>query len=489
MISESRPKFVMFIPDQLRFDALGCFGNPRASTPHLDALAARGTRFVEAYGQHTVCSPSRVSFLTGWYPHVRGHRSLGHLLQASEPNLLRTLKDSGYHVAHAGLRGDTFARGVTKESTDRFGFAVQPKMLFQNSPYPREHKFARAFYHGQRSAKGVVLDFDEAAIRTAEEWLADGMPEPWLLYVPLLFPHPPFEVEEPWFSMHSRSEMARPVPPAAGEPRYMSAIRERYGTDRLDRSDWAEIAATYYGMVSRVDDQLGRVLHAVERNGAENRTAVFFFPDHGEYLGDYGLVEKWASGQHDCLLHNPLVAAIPGGSEGHAAPAFVELVDLVPTLLELADVEPGYTHFGRSLVHLSADASRPHRQAAFSEGGFATHEEPLFESAGFPYDLKAAIQHEDPVTNGKVTTVRTQRWTYCHRLYEADELYDREADPQQLVNLAARPDLAETVTMLREKILDWMLATADVMPWQPDRRMDVEGAIKARVDDSAAAGS
>ncbi len=201
------------------------------------------------------------------------------------------------------------------------------------------------------------------------------------------------------------------------------------------------------------------------------------------------MIEKWASGQHDCLLHNPLVAAIPGGSEGNAATALVELIDLVPTLLELADVEPGYTHFGRSLVHLSVDGSRPHREAAFSEGGFATHEEPLFESAGFPYDLKAAIQHEDPVSNGKVTTIRTRNWIYCHRLYEADELYDRAADPEQLVNLATRADLAETLTMLREKILDWMLATADVLPWRADRRFDTEGAIKARVDDSAEPGS
>jgi len=480
---ESRPNFVMFIPDQLRFDAVGCFGNLRANTPHLDALAARGTRFTQAYGQHSVCSPSRISFLTGWYPHVRGHRSLGHLLQASEPNLLRTLKDSGYHVAHAGLRGDTFAHGITKSSTDRFGFAVQPRTLFHKSPYPPEHKFARAFYHGRRTAEGTVLDFDEAVVRTAEEWLGAGMPEPWLLYVPLMFPHPPFEVEEPWFSMHSRSDMTAPAPAATGEPRYMNAIRQRYGTDRLDASDWAEIAATYYGMVSRVDDQLGRVLHAVERTGLENDTAVFFFPDHGEYLGDYGLIEKWASGQHDCLLHNPLVAAVPGGREGNTAAALVELVDLVPTLLELAHVEPQYTQFGRSLVPLTVDGSLPHRDAAFSEGGFATHEEPLFENAGFPYDLKAAIQHEDPVSNGKVTTIRTERWTYCHRLYEADELYDRDADPQQLVNLASRPELAETVNQLRGQTLDWMLATADVLPWQPDRRFDTEGAIEARVEE------
>jgi arylsulfatase A-like enzyme len=74
----SQPNFVVFIPDQLRFDAVGCFGNDLASTPNLDSLAARETRFTRAYGQHSVCSPSHVSFLTGWYPHVRGHRTLGH---------------------------------------------------------------------------------------------------------------------------------------------------------------------------------------------------------------------------------------------------------------------------------------------------------------------------------------------------------------------------------------------------------------------------
>lgn len=477
MSLRSRPNFLVFIPDQLRRDAVGCFGNDVARTPHIDALAARGTRFDQAFGQHSVCSPSRVSFLTGWYPHVRGHRSLGHLLQPWEPNLLRLLKDSGYHVAHAGLRGDTFAQGVTRESTSRFGFSVRPRTVFGKSPYPLEHRFARAFYHGLRQRPGVTLDFDEAATQTAEEWLGEGLPEPWVMYVPLVFPHPPFEVEEPWFSLHARADMPEPVPPARGEPRYMSAIRERYGTDRLDAADWAEIAATYYGMVSRVDDQLGRILQAVERAGAEARTAVFFFPDHGEYLGDYGLVEKWASGQHDCLLHNPLIASVPGGAEANAAVGLVELIDLVPTLLELAEVEPQHTHFGRSLTPLLRDGSAAHREAAFSEGGFAVHEEPLFERAGFPYDLKAAIQHEDPETQGKVATVRTERWTYSHRLCEGDELYDRRSDPRQLDNRSGRAELREVESELRERVLQWLLATADVLPWKADPRMDNDGAV------------
>ena len=478
-----RPNLLVFMPDQLRLDAVGCFGNPVARTPEIDALAARGTRFTNAWGQHSVCSPSRVSMMTGWYPHVGGHRTLTHLLKPWDPNLLRLLRDGGYHVAHAGLRGDTFAAGVTKDSTSRFGFAVRPRTVFMPSPFEPEHHLARAFYHGRRDADGVVLDVDEACTRTAEEWLGDGLPEPWVLYVPLIFPHCPFEVEEPWFSMHDRREVPVPVDAQLDDkPRYMRAIRERYGTDRLSASDWAEIVATYYGMVSRVDDQLGRVLRAVERSGAAGRTATVFTTDHGEYLGDYGLVEKWPAGQHACLLHNPLIIAAPGAPEGNVATSFVELVDLLPTLLELGDVEAQHTHFGRSLVPLLHDGNGPHRDAAFAEGGFTRAEEPLLERSGFPYDLKAAIQREDPVSVGRVVSVRTADWSYVHRLYEGNELYDRGADPHERVNLAGRAEHAATETALRERVLDWMLSTADAIPWQADPRMDAEGAIQPRRD-------
>src|SRR4030042_1852280 len=152
-----RPNFVLFMPDQLRADAVGAFGNPVAHTPNIDALAARGTRFRQAFSQNSVCPPSRVSIFTGWYPHVSGHRTLTNLLKPWEPNLLRILKDAGYNVAWAGMRGDTFAPGVVEESTDFYGFTALPKVVFNRSPNPREHKFSNAFYHGRRDAEGVVL--------------------------------------------------------------------------------------------------------------------------------------------------------------------------------------------------------------------------------------------------------------------------------------------------------------------------------------------
>lgn len=483
----SRPNFILFIPDQLRADSLGCFGNPEVQTPNIDALAARGTRFTQAFGQHSVCSPSRVSFLTGWYPHVRGHRTLDHLLQPEEPNLLRTLRDAGYYVAHVGLRGDTFAKGGTQASTSRFGFSVRPEAMFGASPYDADHYFARTFHHGLRAGReldgvtGPTLDLDEACTITAEEWLAEGLPEPWVLYVPLVFPHPPFVVEEPWFSLHERRRMPAPAGWPQGElPRYMRMIRERYGTDRLGPGDWAEIAATYYGMISRVDAQLGRILEAVDRAGAASRTATFFFTDHGEYLGDYGLIEKWCAGQHDCLLHNPLIVDLPGAPEKNVAGALVELLDIVPTLYELAEIEPAYTHFGRSLTPLLGDGDLAHRDSVFSEGGHLLHDAKRFEPSGFPYDLKTQIGIDDPVADSKVVTIRTADWTYCHRLHETNELYDRAADPRQLCNLAGRAEHADVENDLRRRVLNWMIETADVVPWKTDPRFDATGAVKAR---------
>jgi arylsulfatase A-like enzyme len=465
-----RPNILMFMPDQLRADAVGCFGG-FARTPNIDALASRCTRFKQAFAQNSVCSPSRVSIFTGWYPHVRGHRSLTHLLQPDEPNLLKMFRDAGYHVAWAGRRGDTYSLAAQQASTDRYGFAVKPLSMFDFAPEDRDSRWARAYLHGNRNRPGPVLDFDEATVRTAELWLGEGLPEPWVLFVALIFPHPPFEVEEPWFSMHDRAAMPPPrSTDLARKPAFMSRVRERHRLDRMTEADWRELRAVYCGMIARTDSQLGRLVGAVERAGAAERTLSLFFTDHGEYLGDYGMVEKWPSGLDDCLLRNPLIIAGPGVAAGAAASALVEMVDLVPTLSEICDLALAHTQFGASLTGLLSNADGTHKDAAFSEGGFTAGEESLLETADFPYDLKAAIEHEDPVFAGKAAAVRTADWTFVHRLYEGPELYDRRADPGETRNLAGQPDLASVERDLKDRLMTWHMETSDVIPWRGDKR-------------------
>ncbi len=471
----TRPNLLLFMPDQLRLDAVGAFGNPVAHTPNIDALAAEGTRFDQAYAQHSVCSQSRISMFTGWYPHVNGHRTLSHLLRPHEPNVFRQLRDGGYHVALAGARGDMLGAGVTAASSDRFGFTRPPDLgdvgRWHTPPFEPGSKWFNAFYGGP--VDDELFELDAATVGTSIDWIGDGLPEPWCLFVPLIYPHPPFTVERRWYDLHDPADMPAPVPPTFdGKPDFYRAIHERYGLDRLDGDDWAEIIRTYYGMVSRVDDQLGQVRRAVDAAGMSDRTVTLFFTDHGEYLGDFGLVEKWMSGLDDVLVHNPLVIHDPTAAPGVVS-GFAELVDLTATLHDYAELEPAHSHFGRSLRPAIVDPSLPHRDAAFSEGGFLEAEEPLLErGTGGLYEHKQALQHEQPALTGRAIAVRTERWTYVERLYEAPELYDRVADPRETTNVVADPANAAVAAEHKERIFRWLFETSDVIPWDEDPRMD-----------------
>jgi hypothetical protein len=216
-----RPNMIIFMPDQLRYDSLSAT-NPSSPirTPNLDAFAARGARFTNCFVQASVCAQSRCSMFTGLYPHVSGHRSLENLIKAHEPNLFRSLKEEGgYHVACLAPRGDTFAPAVTELSVSEYGFLEGPGWTPRfggggggggKQPEDKEGIWGRLFYKGLRNA-GEEADYDDAVIRSALKWLErPPKDKPWCLFLPLLFPHCPFQVEEPWFSMYDRGEMPPP---------------------------------------------------------------------------------------------------------------------------------------------------------------------------------------------------------------------------------------------------------------------------------------
>lgn len=124
--------------------------------------------------------------------------------------------------------------------------------------------------------------------------------------MPLIFPHCPFQVEEPYFSMYDREKIssivADPAKKTGYEPRYKRVIRERYDTDRAIDEIWKEIKVTYFGMITRLDDQFGKIVQKIDELGLWKNTVTMFFTDHGEYLGDHGLVEKWPAGLSNTLM-------------------------------------------------------------------------------------------------------------------------------------------------------------------------------------------
>ena len=184
-------------------------------------------------------------------------------------------------------------------------------------------------------------------------------------------------------------------------------------------------------MISRLDDQLGSIVDILKKpeyGSLWDRTYTMMFTDHGEYLGDSDLVEKWPSGVDDVLVHDPLIIVGPELPAGQVNESMCEMVDLVPTVLELLGVAERYPHSGKSLVSTIKTNSPDHKPYAFSEGGFLLKEEPLLERAPFPYDKKSELQHHDTVTVGRAISARDKDWSYTYRLYEPAELFDRHGD-------------------------------------------------------------
>ncbi|HOX06729.1 MAG TPA: sulfatase-like hydrolase/transferase [Planctomycetota bacterium] len=488
------PHIVIFNPDQFRYDGLGHSGNPCAVTPNLDRLAAaEGVSFTNAFCQNPVCTPSRCSFMTGWYPHVRGHRSMFHMLHADEPNLLRTLRQHGYFVWWGG-KNDL----IPGDSPEAMAECCDVKYVPPVKPLPmgggwpdasrRAGPSAPDYYsfHVGRLDKGaepVYRDSDWLNVEGAVELIRSRPQDrPLAIYLPLTYPHPTYAVEEPWYGMIDRARVpARiPTPPGwEGKPAMLRGIWERQKLQGWSEERWRELRATYYGMCARIDHQFGMVVEALRAAGIYDRTAIFFFSDHGDYTGDYGLVEKNQNTFEDALVRVPFLIKPPKGvpvSPGRRE-ALVELVDFPATVEALAGIRPEHTHFGRSLLPLLADPRGPGRDAVFCEGGRVHGERHCMElesassqdPAG-PYWPRVNLQSSEGPEHGKAVMCRTRDFKYVRRLYESDELYDLRGDPAELVNRVADPALAGVLARLRERMLTFFLDTGDAVPHRTDRR-------------------
>jgi arylsulfatase A-like enzyme len=232
-----------------------------------------------------------------------------------------------------------------------------------------------------------------------------------------------------------------------------------------------EVRATYYGQVSYSDWLLGELLEALERTGRASDTALFVASDHGDYAGDYGLVEKWPSGLESCLTHVPLMARLPGGTPGSVCREMVELFDLMPTLLELAGTRATHTHFARSLVPQLHGAPGDPQRAAFSEGGYNTYEPQAFEPRlGGLYGPKTALQNQHPQTVSRCASVKTTRHTFIARPGGVSELYDRVKDPRETCNLIDSQAHARVRESLQARLMNWYINTTGVPPTDRDPR-------------------
>ena len=494
----TRPHIIIFNPDQMQCDALAHMGrNPAAQTPFLDRFAGNeAASYRNAYCQNPVCVPSRCSFLTGLYPHVHGHRTMRYMLHSEESSLFSELKAAGYHV-WMNARND-FLPGQ-----DEAAFAKHASEIFYGNDVPpapgplqdlRGQPGSRNYYSHYKGQLGLdengrnyssddeVVD---AAIARAKAPTPNG--EPLCLFLGLMCPHPPYQAEEPYFSAIDRSKLPPRVAeraPGSFEPKIETLIRQRQGLQDYTEADWDALRATYAAMCLKIDRQFQRLCEGLREAGIYDDCAIFFFSDHGDYQGQFGLSEKNQNTFEEGLVRVPLlikppkgVPVVPGIRDG-----LVELVDFYATAMDFAGVAPDHTQFGRSLRASLGDPAAPLREYACCEGGRLAGEVHCDEShATAPEGARPVNEYwprmkaqEDDTAHTKATMLRCGKYKYVRRLYEPDQLFDLEADPGETRDLADAPELAPVLADLRLKMLDWYQATCDVVPFRYDGRMNGE---------------
>ncbi len=454
-----RPNILWYCSDQQRFDTIAALGNEYISTPRLDAFAKEGVAFTHAYCQSPICTPSRASFLSGTYPSAIGVNGNGNEFfpRGQEDKLLpHRLARAGYDCGLVGkLHLASAASGVEHRVDDGYRY-------FQ---YSHDHKGPRVYGHDYAEwvwqqggdADALMLPYQtttyrEGARRTTFGGLAeptemaDNIPpqyhqtrwcseqsiefiddnrragQPWLLSVNPFDPHPPYDAPWEYYRRYDPDQLPG-AHFAEGDLEQQRRIVEAgvdFQSQPQEPSHWADkkIQASYYAMVEQVDCEFGRILDHLEATGQRENTIVVFASDHGEMLGDHGLVLKGCR-FYEGLVRVPLIVSWPGRfRQGVVSDALVELMDLAPTLYEVAGEQVPYWVQGRSLLPLLQGEATEHRDFVRTE---------FFGAIDFPDQTHA-------------TMYRDRRWKLVsYHGKDLYELYDLENDPWEHENLADDP--------------------------------------------------
>ncbi len=496
-----KPHIVIFNVDQWRGDVLRHLGNNAAETPNLDKIVERdAVSFSNAFCQNPVCTPSRCSFMTGWYPHVKGHRTMYHMLHSdrNEPNLLKILKDNGHFVWWGG-RNDLIPAQYdlkehcdiyywpSKEDLNRWGHKWKPNLhLSDNWRGKPESDTYYSFFAGKLDTQGsdIYFDYDWAIVLGAIDFIQKYKGEkPFCIYIALSAPHPPYGVEEPWYSIIDRIKLPPRITAPKnweGKPSLLQGIYERQNLQEWTEDRWNELRATYYGMCARLDHQFGLVIEELKKRYYYDDSGIFFFSDHGDFTGDYGLVEKTQNTFEDCLTRIPFIIKPPSNInvKPRVCDALVELVDFSETVYALINTTPNYSRFGKNLIPLLQGKTENHRDAVFCEGGRLYGEKQAMElestssltSTGLYWPRVGLQITDDGPYHGKAIMCRTRDLKYIRRLYEKDEFYDLNNDPEEKNNLIDNLKYKDILISMKERMLTWYVETCDVVPFETDWR-------------------
>jgi iduronate 2-sulfatase len=452
---KEKPNVLFIISDDLTATALSCYENQFCRTPNIDRLASEGVRFTRTYAQFPVCGPSRASFMFGYYPnatgtygYVSGRENVG----PGRDSWSQLFKKNGYYTArvskifHMGVPGDIEKGSNSQDDeaswTERYNSqgpewkAEGESELVQNNPYGLKPKRGGNVMTIVKADGDDMVHSDGKTAAKAVELIRKHKDEPFFLAVGFVRPHVPFVAPRPYFDPYPHEQIVLPPSvendwddiPAPGI-NYVTSVNGEMSEEQEKKA-----VAAYYASVAYMDAQVGKVLQALKEEGLEDNTIVIFTSDHGYHLGEHRFWMKVSL--HEESARVPLVIKVPGKKPA-VTHALTELLDLYPTVAELAGLKYSKHLQGKSLVDVLDNPAHSVRDMAFS------------------------ISHR----NGTFSfLLRTPKWAFIQ--YDEDggsgvELFDMEYDPQQFNNLATHPKYEETVKFFKEQLKEKLSEVRD----------------------------
>lgn len=458
-LAADRPNVLFLISDDLN-NYLACYGDPRAKTPNIDKLAARGVRFDRAYCTFPLCGPSRNSMLTGLYPNSTGILANAQIFRQTIPaqvSLSQAFRQQGYFAARIGkLYHYNVPKSIgTNGHDDPASWEVElnPAGVDRTEEEPKIFSLTPGSFGGTLSwyASPKSEEHHTDSLEAADaEWVlercAKRKERPFFLAVGFFRPHTPYVAPKtPYFDLYPVAEM--PVVQGVKEDQADVPAAALGGykkeQDQLTDDLRRQALQAYYASISFMDAQVGRVVNALDRLGLAEKTIVVFTSDHGYHMGEHGLYQKQSLFEGSARV--PLLIVAPGVTKkGTVAAAPVSHLDLYPTLTELAGVKAPANLQGQSLVPILKDTAAKGRGWALTQ---------VVRGGGFRrFGASPAVADDGKRFFGY--SLRTPRWRYTEwgEGAQGRELYDHDSDPKELTNLAEKSEHAPTVAELSTQL-------------------------------------
>lgn len=406
---------IIIMSDEHASSLMGCAGHPFVQTPNLDRLAARGTRFDNAYTNSPICVPSRASFATGQYGHKTGHWDNA-TPYFGEPH------SWGHHLQRNGNPVGSIGKLHYRNDKDDVGFDFQqiPMHLVKGigdvlgcvrEPLPRRWK-ARDIADQAGRGETAYTAYDRKIANCAVDWLAERGNEdsqkPWTVFVSMVAPHFPLTAPDEFYDLYKDMDL-RPAKDASEDDHpWVKALRHCFVYDNFTEERTRTALIAYHGLVSFMDANLGRILDAVDASGLSEDTRIIYTSDHGDNMGERGLWGK--SNMYEESAAVPMIMAGPDVPKGKVSRTPVSLVDVFPTVLDAAGLPTENLNTpGTSLIKLAGKEDDMDR-VAFSE----------YHAAG--------------AATGAFM-VRKGRWKFVYYVGMSPQLFDLEADPEEIDDL------------------------------------------------------